>query len=321
MWLSIEPNFEKKTLTDCIQKLGITAKKDITEISLDIAELQIHKILLLPPSSLPPSYSISDINVGNVNSDTANEVIRIKGNTITAKKVHPKIDEKNKDKLIIEFGERLLEGNKVSILIKYSAGYYFGNNTPQKPRSGFNFVIPNDAQNLRQAWTQGEPIESRYWFPCLDDPQIKYPREIQISVPDESFVAISNGKPGTKTNKVWTWLEETPNPAYLTSVVVSNQFDKEQLIYDVDGTNVELAYFWPNRISKKNAMRTFGPTPDILKFFEEYLGIKYPYSKYYQVAVDEFEYGGMENTSVLLIMAIICMMRKLDVILDMMFLS
>ena len=36
-------------------------------------------------------------------------------------------------------------------------------------------------------------IESRYWFPCLDDPQVKFPREIQVTVP-EGYTVISNGK-------------------------------------------------------------------------------------------------------------------------------
>ena len=222
-------------------------------------------------------------------------LLALRTGPVIAKKIPVKIDEKNNDKLIIELRGSLPKDAKLFIVIKYSAGYYFESNAPQKPRSGFNFIIPNDTQTSSQAWTQGEPIESRYWFPCLDDPQIKYPREIQISAPDESYVVISNGKLGSKLENVWNWIEETPNPAYLTSIAMSNEFDTEQTTYS--DTKVDLAYFWPNKISKENAMRTFGPTPDIIKFFEEYLGIKYPYSKYYQVAVDEFEYGGMENTS------------------------
>ena len=30
---------------------------------------------------------------------------------------------------------------------------------------------------------------------------------------------------------------------------------------------------------------------------EDYIGINYPYKKYSQVAVDDFDYGGMENAS------------------------
>jgi aminopeptidase N len=34
-----------------------------------------------------------------------------------------------------------------------------------------------------------------------------------------------------------------------------------------------------------------------MKFFEDYFGVKYPYGKYSQVIVEDFELGGMENTS------------------------
>ncbi|MFZ0896985.1 MAG: M1 family aminopeptidase, partial [Candidatus Nitrosopolaris sp.] len=44
-------------------------------------------------------------------------------------------------------------------------------------------------------------------------------------------------------------------------------------------------------------MLTFANTPDMTRFLEEYLDTKYPYKKYSQVAVDDFEFSGMENTN------------------------
>ena len=46
-----------------------------------------------------------------------------------------------------------------------------------------------------------------------------------------------------------------------------------------------------------NPMLTYGDTPNYLKFIEEYLRVDYPYEKYSQVAVEDFDYGGMENAS------------------------
>ena len=45
MYLKINPNFEKKQLLNCKQKLKIKALQDIKEIILDIAELKINKVL------------------------------------------------------------------------------------------------------------------------------------------------------------------------------------------------------------------------------------------------------------------------------------
>jgi aminopeptidase N len=42
--------------------------------------------------------------------------------------------------------------------------------------------------------------------------------------------------------------------------------------------------------------RSYRHTADIVKFFSEYTGYRYPWSSYLQVAVEDFIYGGMENT-------------------------
>ena len=44
MYLKINPNFEKKQLLNCKQKLKIKALQNIKEIILDIAELKLRKV-------------------------------------------------------------------------------------------------------------------------------------------------------------------------------------------------------------------------------------------------------------------------------------
>ncbi|HZT35717.1 MAG TPA: M1 family aminopeptidase, partial [Nitrososphaera sp.] len=64
----------------------------------------------------------------------------------------------------------------------------------------------------------------------------------------------------------------------------------------VDGKDAALTYYVPEE-QRGDAMRSFERTPQMLKFFEDYFGVKYPYDKYAQVAVQDFVYGGMENSS------------------------
>ena len=149
-------------------------------------------------------------------------------------------------------------------------------------------------------------IESRYWFPCIDEPQIKYRWEISVSAPNE-FIVISNGKDiTTKDNsnnnkKIIKWREDNPNSTYLTSIAIGKFFVHEE-DYDnnendsPDSQKIKLLYCVPTN-KKDRIERTFRETPQMLKFFETYFGIKYPYSKYAQTTVKDFEYGGMENTS------------------------
>jgi len=263
MALRIKPDFVNRFLINCEQRLRIKTLRDISAISLDIADIMIH-----------------DVN------STSSSVSKFEciGNT----------------SLVIEFSEVLEKGKTNEIRISYSAGYYEinGKKSFNPPRKGFHFIT-NSKQDAGlsayQAWTQGEADESPYWFPCIDTPEVKFTLEIEISSPEE-FMVISNGSLESKSarNKltIWKYLELTPLPAYLISVVIG-KFSMEESKYG----DIPLYYYWPDAVKKDDAMLTFIETPQMLSFFEEYFDTKYPFHKYSQSAVDNFEFGGMENSS------------------------
>jgi aminopeptidase N len=275
MLLKIKPDLNSKILKDCEQQLRITAEQDLDEIKLDIAELYIKEV-----ASLTPTYQV-------ISTDD-------------------KIEE---DKLTIKLNKKLPKHATIELNIKYSAGYYHhhanDDTSVRTPRSGFHFIADDENHSpAKQAWTQGEMLESRYWFPCVDDTQIKFPREIQVTVP-EGYTVISNGECKQSKNKgnttiTWTWIERKALSTYLTSVVVGDFADDEKEYNGAqDHNDVPLHYYWPKDIEDLgyDAMLTFGDTPVIMKIFEDYFGTEYPYEKYSQVAADNFEYGGMENAS------------------------
>jgi len=186
------------------------------------------------------------------------------------------------DKLAIKLGRTMKEGSKIELGISYSG----------KPRQGFYFVAPDKHYPGKQleAWTQGEATQAKHWFPCIDHPQVKFSSEISVIV-QAGFTAISNGRLQRVEQKgkkeAYHWSEPNPHPAYLASVVVGKYAEIK------DGN---LQYYVPAE-RKQDAARSFDQTPKMVKFFEEYLGTKYPYEKYSQVAVQDFVYGGMENSS------------------------
>lgn len=189
------------------------------------------------------------------------------------------------DKLRIELPTPAGEGEEVSMSISYSA----------RPRRGLFFVRPDkDYPNKQvQAWTQGEATESKYWFPCFDHPDMKFTSEMIVDVPKDSVV-ISNGKLADVTKDGTTkyhWVEEHPHPAYLTSLVIG-KFEEINEKYD----GIDLLYYVPEEMVDKASL-SFSNTASMMRFFEEYTGVKYPFDKYSQVAVDDFIYGGMENIS------------------------
>jgi len=186
------------------------------------------------------------------------------------------------DKLEIKLRETLKEEKSIEVAISYSS----------RPRKGFYFIAPDKhyLDKQAEAWTQGETTEAKYWFPCLDHPQVKFSSEISITVP-RGFSAISNGRllrvEQKNKNLIYHWSESNPHPAYLASIVIGRYVEiKEGNLY----------YYVPQD-RRQDAGRSFDHTPEMLKFFEGYFGTEYPYEKYSQVVVQDFVFGGMENSS------------------------
>ena len=262
MWLEIEPDFITKTI-EGKQQIKLTTKQDLDKIELDCAELDVKSVYL--------SYAV------DIYLDGSQEKRQLE------------FSQQN-DKLIIKINQFLKEGTKFHLLINYSG----------KPTRGLNFVRFGE-EHATQAWTQGEPTESKYWFPCLDHPQLKYPREISVIVPS-NFIMISNGELNLidqklvdgKSKKKYVWEESNPNPAYLTCIVIGS-FVETSNGENYDG-RIPLRYYVPKN-REEDAIRTFKNTSKMMSFFEKYFSTPYPYAKYSQIVVDDFQYGGMENTT------------------------
>jgi len=190
------------------------------------------------------------------------------------------------EKLHVDLGRPLREGEEVTVEIQYWA----------EPRKGLYFIRPDGAYPNRQvqAWSQGEDEDNRFWFPCFDSPNDRITSELIARVP-QGFQAISNGRlldvRAEDGYVIYHWVQEVPHVSYLISVVVGRF---SELRDEVDG--IPVLYYVP-RGREEDGWRTFRRTTEMLRFYSERLDYRYPYPKYAQVAVEEFIYGGMENTS------------------------
>lgn len=163
------------------------------------------------------------------------------------------------------------------------------------PRRGLYFVGPDAQYKKRplQAWTQGQDEDSRSWFPCLDAPAQKATSEVIATFP-KKMTALSNGRLVSDTVKgerrTMHYRLEQPHSPYLVTLAVG-EFDE----HVVRRGPVSVRTLYPKG-QKANAMRCVERTPQMLSFFEELTGEKYPWGDYAQVFVSEFIFGGMENT-------------------------
>ncbi|MBI1311179.1 hypothetical protein GC176_07715 [bacterium] len=170
----------------------------------------------------------------------------------------------------------------------------------RNPHAGLYFFGPTDsAPNVPlTVWSQGEPRGSRYWFPCLDQPNERQTTELIVTAP-AGFEVLSNG---TLTSREavrgsgpqrtrFHWKQDKPHATYLTSLVVGD-FAVER----DEWRGRPVSYYVP-KDRAADLRRTFGRTTEMLEFFSERFGIEYPWDKYAQVVVEQFIWGGMENTS------------------------
>ncbi len=173
-----------------------------------------------------------------------------------------------------------------------------------RPKAGVYFV-ESDGQYPRKRhaiWTQGEDEYTRYWIPIYDYPNDKATSEVLVTVP-EKYLAVSNGEliSDTRTGgkRVFHWRENVPHSTYLISLVAGEyEMAADTATVYVTGQTklVPVLYYYPPG-EKERALRAFGKTPKMIRFFSEKIGVPYPYEKYSQVTVDEFMWGGMENIS------------------------
>ena len=161
---------------------------------------------------------------------------------------------------------------------------------------GLTFIkpSPDDAKRPRQIWSQGETEYNHYWFACYDHPNDFTTTEI-IATVEKPLMVISNGKLlSTKENKdntrTFDWKIEQPHATYLTSIVIGEYTAIES---DYAGIPV-ISYVYPDQLAEGRL--TTSRLPEMVKFFSEKTGVKYPYAKYAQTMVRDFG-GGMENIS------------------------
>ena len=193
----------------------------------------------------------------------------------------------NGEKIIVTLDKTYSPEDFISLRFKYSA----------KPKKGIYFVDALTEEGkitrARQVWTQGEPEEARYWFPSYDFPDDKATTEQFITV-EKGETAIGNGelietiknKNGTET---FHYKMPVPHSTYLVSFVVGT-YAKVSDKYK----NIPLGFYvYPDK--KSIVSKAYGKTKDMMGVYEQLTGVDFPYNKYDQTIVANFNFGGMEN--------------------------
>lgn len=204
------------------------------------------------------------------------------------------------EKLKIELGKTFTKAEQLKIEIEYTAKPAEREASGSKSISsdrGLYFINPtgNIPNKPRQIWTQGETEANSCWFPTIDAPNQRSTQEMFITI-ENNFKTLSNGeliysKINPDNTRTDYWKMDQPHAPYLFMLAVG-----EYEVVEDQWDNIPL-YYYVEPAYKDHAKAIFGKTPQMMAFFSEILGVKYPWNKYAQVVVRDFVSGAMENTT------------------------
>ncbi|WP_405890667.1 aminopeptidase N [Streptomyces sp. NBC_00133] len=169
------------------------------------------------------------------------------------------------------------------------------------------FVDPEDGEVY--LYTQYEPADARRVFANFEQPDLKAPFRFEVTAP-EGWTVWSNGEGTLGGDDVWRFAGTKPISTYITAVVAgpyhyktdvyTRTFDggTSQAEGSGGGTTLEIQL---GALCRKGLARHFDAddiflvTKQGLDFFHDHFDYPYPFGKYDQAFVPEYNLGAMEN--------------------------
>ncbi|MGR8010534.1 aminopeptidase N [Streptomyces hypolithicus] len=154
------------------------------------------------------------------------------------------------------------------------------------------FVDPVDEQAY--LYTQFEVPDARRVFASFEQPDLKATFQFTVKAP-AGWTVISNSATPEPKDDVWAF-EPTPRMStYITALIVG-PYHSVHSSYEKDGQSVPLGiYCRPSLAEFLDADDIFEVTRQGFDWFQEKFDYAYPFAKYDQLFVPEFNAGAMEN--------------------------
>ncbi|MER5714725.1 aminopeptidase N [Streptomyces sp. NPDC002132] len=154
------------------------------------------------------------------------------------------------------------------------------------------FVDPVDEQAY--LYTQFEVPDARRVFASFEQPDLKGTFQFTVKAPS-GWTVVSNSPTPEPKDDVWVF-EPTPRiSTYITALIVG-PYHSVHSVYEKDGQSVPLGiYCRPSLAEFLDSDAIFEVTRQGFDWFQEKFDFPYPFGKYDQLFVPEFNAGAMEN--------------------------
>ena len=208
--------------------------------------------------------------------------IQILGNGIDYKLEPPSWKLQNNNLIIFPSSGLLERLKEYRLILNYEA----------RPQAGSIYFIgwkPEEKGKRKEIWAH----RPNGWLPYMD---ARITMDMTYTF-DKAYKVFANGervevKENSDNTKTWHYRMTRNHPYFSTSVVIGD--------YDIEsarsGSGVPLEY-WYYKGQKDRVKPTYQYTANMMDFFENELGVKYPYPVYRQAPVIDYMYGAMETTT------------------------
>ncbi|MFJ6789845.1 aminopeptidase N [Streptomyces angustmyceticus] len=154
------------------------------------------------------------------------------------------------------------------------------------------FVDPVDQQAY--LYTQFEVPDARRVFASFEQPDLKATFQFTVKAP-EGWTVISNSPTPEPAGTLWRF-EPTPRISTYVTALIVGPYHSVHSTYEKDGRTVPLGiYCRPSLAEHLDAEEIFAVTRQGFDWFQEKFDYAYPFEKYDQLFVPEFNAGAMEN--------------------------
>ncbi|MER7313940.1 MULTISPECIES: aminopeptidase N [Streptomyces] len=154
------------------------------------------------------------------------------------------------------------------------------------------FVDPVDEQAY--LYTQFEVPDARRVFASFEQPDLKATFRFTVKAP-AGWTVISNSPTPEPADGVWSF-EPTPRVSTYITALIAGPYHAVHSTYEKDGQVVPLGiYCRPSLAEYLDADDIFAVTRQGFEWFQEKFDYPYPFAKYDQLFVPEFNAGAMEN--------------------------
>ena len=209
---------------------------------------------------------------------------KIRSLTVNGKKIEP-----NYNDLFITLPASSLKTGKNEVAIQFQRSF---------SRDGRGFVRFEDPEDKRvYTYTDLEPFKANRVFPCFDQPDLKATYAMKVTAPKtwQVVTSVRESKIQDLGNQTQVW--DFPKSAKFSTYIWSLHAGPYKVWEDKAG-DIPLRLFARQSLAKYVKTKDwFTFTRQGLEFFPKYFAYPYPYKKYDQLIVPEFNPGAMENVA------------------------